>query len=58
VALVHGADWVAPMAAVRTRLGTDPSNVLWRFAFPPALRAMLLFGGIGVVAYWVFTLAA
>jgi hypothetical protein len=58
VALVQGADWVAPMAAVRTRLGTDPSNVLWRFAFPPALRAMLLFGGIGVVAYWVFTLAA
>jgi hypothetical protein len=57
VALVHRGDWIAPMAAVRTRLGAEPSDALWRFAFPPVLRAMLLFGGIGVAAYWVFTLA-
>jgi hypothetical protein len=58
VALVRGTDWIGPMAAVRSRLGSEPSNVLWRFAFEPALRTMLLYGGIGVAAYWVFTIIA
>jgi hypothetical protein len=58
VALVRGTDWIGPMAAVRARLGAEPSTVLWRFAFEPALRTMLLYGGIGVAAYWVFTFFA
>lgn len=58
VALVRSADWVAPMAAIRGRLGAEPTDVLWRFAFPPAFRTMLVFGGIGVAAYWVFTILA
>jgi hypothetical protein len=58
VAIAHGADWVRPMAAVRPLLGTDASDVLWRFAFEPALRTMLTYGGIGVAAYWVFTFLA
>jgi hypothetical protein len=56
VAIAQGRDWIAPMASVRALLGQAPSDVLWRFAFPGALRTMLLYGGIGVAAYWAFTL--
>lgn len=58
VAIVHETDWIGPMAAVRPQLGTEPSDVLWRFAFRPARRTMLVYGGIGVAAYWAFTLLA
>ena len=54
VAIVQGADWIGPMATVRSLLESEPSDILWRFAFPPALRTMLVYGGIGVAAYWVF----
>jgi hypothetical protein len=56
VALAHRGDWVTPMAAVRTPLGDEPSQLMWRFAAEPAFRTMLALGAIGVTAYWVFEL--
>jgi hypothetical protein len=55
-ALVRGADWMGPMAAIRDRLGDEPSRLMWDFAARPAFRTMLWLGSVGVVTFWVFTL--
>jgi len=55
LAIAHGGDWIAPLAAVRPALGAEPSAMLWQIAFWPTARMMLLYGGVGVAAYWVFT---
>jgi len=56
VALARNGDWIGPMAAVRPLLGPEPSRLLWRHGFRPAFHTMLAFGGIGVIAFWAFTL--
>jgi hypothetical protein len=57
VALAHGGDWIAPMAAVRPKLGDKPRQLMWRFAAEPAFKRMLALGSIGAISFWVFTLA-
>jgi hypothetical protein len=53
VALAHGGDWVTPAAALRGRLGDEPSRLIWRLGWGPAFRTMLSAASIGVVLFWV-----
>ena len=53
VALAAGGDWMAPAAAIRHRLGPEPSRIIWRLAWRPAFRTMLSVATIGVVVYWL-----
>ena len=56
IALAADGDWMAPLAAIRERLGPEPSRILWQFAWRPAFRLILSAAVIGVVAYWLFML--
>jgi hypothetical protein len=53
VALAHSGDWLTPAAALRDRLGDDPSRLIWRLAWGPAFRGMLALAAIGVVLFWI-----
>lgn len=55
VEVAAGRDWRPPLAAVRGRLGAEPSDFVWRLAWPPTFRGMLAAGSIGVAAWWVAT---
>ena len=54
-ALDHGnPGWAARLAELRPRLGSEPSQVVWRDTWSPLLRAMALVGGaISAVALLV-----
>lgn len=53
VAVARGGDWMTPAAAIRDRLGTEPSRLIWRLTWRPAFRTMLATASVGVVAYWI-----
>jgi hypothetical protein len=53
LALAQGRDWMAPAAAIRDRLGSEPDPLMWRLAGVPAFRSMLAAGTVGVAAYWL-----
>lgn len=47
-------DWKPPLVAIRERLGAEPATMLWRHAWRPAFRGMLVAAVIGVAAFWFF----
>jgi hypothetical protein len=53
VAVARRGDWVTPAAALRGRLGDEPSRLIWRLGWRPAFRTMLTAATIGVVLFWV-----
>jgi hypothetical protein len=53
VAVAQGGDWMTPAAAVRDRLGDEPADLIWRLAWRPAFRTMLVAATIGVILYWI-----
>jgi hypothetical protein len=53
VAVARGGDWMAPAAAIRGRIGDEPSRLIWRLAWGPAFRTMLSAATIGVVLFWI-----
>jgi hypothetical protein len=53
LALAQGRDWIAPAAAVRGRLGSEPDPPMWQLAGVPTFRTLLAVGTIGVAAYWL-----
>jgi hypothetical protein len=53
VAVAGRGDWITPAAAIRDRLGREPSDLMWRLAWRPAFRTMLAAGTIAVVVYWI-----
>jgi hypothetical protein len=52
-ALVAGADWRAPLAAVRPGLGRAPDAIYARVVWRPAFRQLLIACVGGTVVYWV-----
>jgi hypothetical protein len=53
VAVARGGDWMTPAAAIRGRLGDEPSRLIWHLGWGPAFRTMLSAATIGVVLYWI-----
>ncbi len=53
VAVASGGDWKRPAAAVRDRLGDEPSSLIWRLGWRPAFQTMLSAATIGVVLFWI-----
>ena len=53
VAVARRGDWVTPAAALRGRLGDEPSRLIWRLGWGPAFRTMLSAATIGVVLFWI-----
>jgi hypothetical protein len=53
VALAAGADWRAPLSAVRPALGPAPDAVYSRLVWRPAFRQLLIACVSGTVVYWV-----
>ena len=53
VELAAGRDWRPPLASVRRRLGAEPSELVWRLAWPSTFRGMFAAAAIGVTAFWV-----
>lgn len=47
-------DWKPPLIAVRDRLGPEPTEILWRHAWPPAFRGMFVAAVIGAASFWFF----
>ena len=54
VEVAAGRDWKPPLVAVREGLGAEPTEILWRHAWPPAFRGMFVAAVIGAAAFWFF----